>query len=349
MTDTVQSLAVRAHDLVVAAVTGQAARAAAPLQGALSGALRGALFPQHTGTGSGLQDLLGRATATLGPEILASVLRGVLSGQGLDVAGTLQDLLTRATTSLGPDVLASALSGAQAPQQATDPVAGFRDLVARATALGPDARWLVAGGNAALAGLALRHQRADWALYHLEEAVGAGYNDCVALHAAPFLPFHGEPRFRALYSRMRTTVGDLDELRWLHQEMRNMARDAQQAALDNIGRHDTGVGLLPMVPLPTRVPDTPGVLITRIEYQASQTVLQQAVMSADISRSGNNIALSALSDTWDHRAAHWDSWAAHDVELRRRRAAEARAFVPRPGAGNVSIPCPPPGSLAYPV
>ncbi|RKT08184.1 hypothetical protein BX286_6268 [Streptomyces sp. 3211.6] len=78
--------------------------------------------------------------------------------------------------------------------------------------------------------------------------MAAGFNDCVALHIAPLRPLHHDPRFRALYQRMRVTPADLDELFWLHQEMQLMSRDAQNACVDNIGRLDTGVSLLPQPP-----------------------------------------------------------------------------------------------------
>ncbi|KJY29206.1 hypothetical protein VR46_37305, partial [Streptomyces sp. NRRL S-444] len=107
--------------------------------------------------------------------------------------------------------------------------AGFHDVVARATALGPDGTWLVAAGHASLGVLAVLHGEADRAIFHLDAAVAAGFNDCVALHVAPIRPLHDDPRFRALYQRMRITQADLDEFFWLHQEMQLMSQDAQTA------------------------------------------------------------------------------------------------------------------------
>ncbi|MFI6006897.1 hypothetical protein ACIA98_42340 [Streptomyces sp. NPDC051366] len=82
--------------------------------------------------------------------------------------------------------------------------------------------------------------------------MAAGFNDCVALHIAPIRPLHHDPRFRALYQRMRFTAADLDEFFWLHQEMRTMSRDAERATIDNAGRLDTGVSLLPQAPIGAR-------------------------------------------------------------------------------------------------
>lgn len=126
--------------------------------------------------------------------------------------------------------------------------AGFHDVVARATALGPDGAWLVAAGHSSLGVLAVLRGEANQGILHLDAAVTAGYNDCVALHVAPLRPLHDDPRFRALYQRMRITQADLDEFFWLHQETQLMVRDAQTAAVDNIGRLDTGVSLLPQAP-----------------------------------------------------------------------------------------------------
>ncbi|MGW5418645.1 hypothetical protein [Streptomyces sp. NPDC003943] len=226
--------------------------------------------------------------------------------------------------------------------------AGFHDVVARSTALGPDGAWLVAAGQAGLGVLACAYGQADQAVFHFDAAVAAGYNDCVTLHAAPLRPLHADPRFRALYQRMRITEADLDELLWLHQEMQHMSREAQQMSVDNIGRVDTGVSLLPQAPMPTREPNTPGVLVTRIDLAATQTALQQAVMKAEFQRSSGNTSLSLIDDSWDHPRARHDAWHADELDSRRLRAAEARAFVERPGAGTVLIPCPPLGSITYP-
>ncbi|MFJ9643836.1 hypothetical protein ACWEPM_20925 [Streptomyces sp. NPDC004244] len=225
---------------------------------------------------------------------------------------------------------------------------GVHDVVARATALGPGGAWLAAAGRASLAGLACAQGQGDLAILHLEAAVSDGFNDCVALHLPLIRPLHQDPRFQALYQRIRITQADLDEFYWLHQEMQIMMRDAQQASVDNIGRLDTGVSLLPQAPMPTREPDTPGVLITRIELAATQTALQQAALKADFQRSSGNTSLSLIDDSWDYARARRDAWYADDLDSQRLRAAAARAFVERPGAGTTLMPCPPLGSIAYP-
>ncbi|MEU1288067.1 hypothetical protein [Kitasatospora sp. NPDC005856] len=257
--------------------------------------------------------------------------------------------LTNSAAGVAPGRDASSLLGAflGAPR-AVDVAAGFQDIVGRATALGPEGMWLAAAAHSSLSGLALARGQAEQAILHLEAAVAAGYNDCVALHMAPTLPLHHDPRFRALYQRMRITQADLDELFWLHQELQTAVREAQSATVDNIGRLDTGVSLLPQAPLPTREPHTPGVLITRIDLAAVQTALQQAAIKAEFQRSSGNTSLSLIDDTWDHPRARLDAWHAEELETRRMRAAAARAFVERPGAGSTLLPCPPLGSIRYP-
>lgn len=226
--------------------------------------------------------------------------------------------------------------------------AGLQDVVARAAALGPDGTWLVAAGHACLSELALVRGEADRGILHLDVAVTAGFNDCVALHAAHLRPLHHDPRFQALYQRMRVTPADLDEFLWLHQEMQLMAQDAQKATVDNIGRLDTGVSLLPQAPMPTREPNTPGILITRIDLAAVQTALRQAALKLEFQRSSGNTSLSLIDDSWDYSHARRDAWDADALESQYLRAAEARAFVERPGAGTMLIPCPPLGSITYP-
>ncbi|MEU4065955.1 hypothetical protein AB0F25_26665 [Streptomyces wedmorensis] len=230
-----------------------------------------------------------------------------------------------------------------------DVAAGLHDVAARAAALGPEGTWLVAAAHSTLSGMAVLRGQADQAIFHLDAAVTAGYNDCVALHVAPVRPLHHDPRFQALYQRMRVTQADLDEFFWLHQEMQTMARESQDATVDNIGRLDTGISLLPQAPLPTREPNTLGVLVTRIELAAVQTALQQATMKAEFQRSSGNTSLSLIDDSWDYPRARLDAWHADDLDTRRRQAAEARAFVERPGPGTTLAPCPPLGSIRYPV
>ncbi|MFI1814655.1 hypothetical protein ACH414_30370 [Streptomyces sp. NPDC020422] len=225
---------------------------------------------------------------------------------------------------------------------------GFHDVVARAGALGPDGAWLVAAGQATLGELACVQGRTDQAIAHFEAAVAAGFNDCVALHSAALRPLHHDPRFQALYGRMRVTQADLDEFFWLHREMHTMAREARNAAVDNLGRLDNGVSLLPGAPMPTRAPNTPGVLGARIDLAAVQTALRQAAVRADLRRSAGNTSLDLIDGSWDEDRARRDAWYADDLDDRRARAAEARAFVERPGAGTVLAPCPPLGSIAYP-
>ncbi|BFV60440.1 hypothetical protein KCMC57_up55440 [Kitasatospora sp. CMC57] len=226
--------------------------------------------------------------------------------------------------------------------------AGLHDVIVRATALGPQGAWLVAAGHASLGEVACLHGQADQAIRHYDAAVAAGFNDCVALHTAPMRPLHHDPRFRSLYQRMRVTQADLDEFFWLQQEIQIAVREARQATVDNIGRLDTGVSLLPQAPMPTREPNTLGVLITRIDLAATQSALQQAAVKAEFQRSSGNTSLSLMDDSWDHDRARRDAWHADDVDTRRQQAADARAFVERPGAETTLMPCPPLGSITYP-
>ncbi|MEV4430593.1 hypothetical protein AB0K23_35610 [Streptomyces sp. NPDC049602] len=226
---------------------------------------------------------------------------------------------------------------------------GLHDVVDRGAALGADGAWIAAGAHANLSGIALVQGQADRAVAHLEAAVAAGYNDCLALHAGPVLPLHQDPRFRTLYQRMRITEGDFEELFWLHQEMRTAVRDAQDAMVDNIGRLDTGVSPLPQAPLPAREPHTQGVLATRVDLAALQTALQRAALKAEFQRSSGNTSLDLIDGSWDYPRARRDAWHADASDTRRQRAAEARAFVERPSAGSSLLaPCPPLGSITYP-
>ncbi|MFF6901199.1 MULTISPECIES: hypothetical protein [Streptomyces] len=255
------------------------------------------------------------------------------------MADTVHSLAARAH-----DLLVGFLTEGPSPAGA----AGLQDVVARGTALGPDGAWLVAVGHTCLGVLDLAHGRADQAVLRLDAAVAHGFNDCVMLHSAPLRPLHGDPRFQALYQRMRITQGDLDEVLWLHQEMQIMTREAQDASVDDIGRLDTGVSPLPQAPMPTRAPHTPGVLVTRLDLSVTRSALQRVALKAQFRRSGGNTALDLIDGPWDPVRARRDAWDADASDSRRQRAAEARAFVERPGAGAVLLPCPPLGTIAYP-
>ena len=231
---------------------------------------------------------------------------------------------------------------------AVDVASGLHDVIARAGVLGPDAAWLVGAGHSGLAGLAFRSSQIDRALFHLDAAVAAGFNDCVALHAAPLRPLYDDPRFRASYQRISISAADLDELVWIHREMAIMSQEAAWTSTQNIGRHDTGISPLPKALIPTRVPNTPGVLIARIDLAATQTALQRAIMKAEISRAGGNASISAVSYNWNDGRARQDAWRADSQESQLRRAVAARAFVERPGVSTLVGPCPPLGSVSYP-
>jgi hypothetical protein len=263
-------------------------------------------------------------------DLTAALLQGRETQPSSGQPGGLRDRFSRAMTGAGLKV---------------DVAAGMRDLVLRGTALGPQGRWIVAAANSGLATLAFKHRNYDAALSHLGGAVAAGYSNCVALNDPIFRPFWSDPRFTAIYGRMRISEADLDELLWLTREIQAMSRDATQASIDNIGRHDTGVSLLAQAPMPMREPQTAGVFVARLELLAVQRVLQQLAMNADISRSSGNVSLSLIDDSWDERRARRDSWEADRVERARQRAAEARAFRERPGAGRALMPCPPLGSV----
>ncbi|MFF0559617.1 hypothetical protein [Streptomyces sp. NPDC004266] len=257
-------------------------------------------------------------------------------------------LMTEGADARVPGQGSSPARGFLGASPSVDVTTGFHDVVARATTLGPDGTWLVAAGHVSLGVLAIARGQADRSVFHLDAAAAAGYNDCVTLHAAPMRPLHDDPRFRALYQRMRITAADLDELFWLHREMHLMTQDAQKAMIDNLGRLDTGVSLLPQAPMPTREPHTVGVLVARIDLAATQTALRQAALKTDFQRSSGNTSLSLIDDSWDYSRARHDAWHADDLDSRRLRAAEARAFVERPGAGTTLTPCPPLGSITYP-
>ncbi|MEV6951003.1 hypothetical protein [Streptomyces sp. NPDC051183] len=71
-------------------------------------------------------------------------------------------------------------------------------------------------------------------------------------------------------------------------------------------------------------------------------------MKAEFQRSSGNTSLSLIDDTWDYTRARRDAWHADNLESRYQRAADARAFVERPGAGTMLMPCPPLGSISFP-
>ncbi|MEX0171404.1 hypothetical protein [Streptomyces sp. LMG1-1-1.1] len=233
-------------------------------------------------------------------------------------------------------------------RQRMDTATAFRDVVARATALGPEGAWLAAAGHSSLGALAIARRDVNQAIFHLDAAVTGGFNDCVALHSAFIRPLHSDPRFQALYQRMRITAADLDELFWLHQEIQLTVQESQQATLDNLGRLDTGVSLLPQAPMPTREPNTLGLLISRIDLAATQTAFQQAALKMEFQRSSGNTSLSLIDDSWDYTRATRDAWHADALDSQRQRAAHARAFVERPGADTQLTRCPPLGSITYP-
>ncbi|MEU7560341.1 hypothetical protein [Streptomyces eurythermus] len=212
-----------------------------------------------------------------------------------------------------------------------------------AARLGPDAMWINAVIYSTLATAGLRGNNLRVALLSLEIAVQAGYNDCLQVASSAMSPLHHHDRFRALYQRMLISQADLDELRRQHQELQFMARDLERASTDNIARRDTHILRLPQAPMPTRVPDTPGILAARLEVQAAQSALQNFALEAEMSRAANNMTLSMM-DSWDYGQARRDTWSADAVEAHVRNAGAARAYFEPPGLSHAVVHCPPFGS-----
>ncbi|MGR7000640.1 hypothetical protein ACU686_25640 [Yinghuangia aomiensis] len=144
-------------------------------------------------------------------------------------------------------------------------------------------------------------------LSHLGGAVAAWLQpNCVALNDPIFRPFWGDPRFTAIYGRMRVSEADLDELLWLTRNPGDEpGSDAGVHRIASDGRHQ-GV-LLAQAPAAHAEPQTAGVFVARLELIAVQRVLQQLAMNSDINRSSNNISLSLIDDSWDDRQARRDS------------------------------------------
>ncbi|MFD8276112.1 hypothetical protein [Streptomyces flaveolus] len=229
------------------------------------------------------------------------------------------------------------------PARADAVVDELRALAEDAAGLGPDARWIIAAAYAGLATIGLRSNIPDLAIIGLEVAVRAGYNDCLQLGSASMSPLHHHDRFRALYQQMRISEADLDELRWQQRELLFMARDLERAGIDNIARRDTRISRLPQAPMPTRVPDTPGILAARLEVQAAQSALQQLALEAEMSRAANNMTLSIM-DLWDYGQARRDAWSADGMEAQLHNASAARAYFEPPGLSHAVVHCPPLGS-----
>ncbi|MFF8595256.1 hypothetical protein ACF061_28215 [Streptomyces sp. NPDC015220] len=209
--------------------------------------------------------------------------------------------------------------------------------------LGPDARWIIAVIYSAYATIGLRNNIPRLALVSTQIAVQAGYNDCLQLGSVSMSPLHHHDQFRALYQQIRISEADLDELRWQHRELLFMARDLERAGTDNITRRDTHTSRLPQAPMPTRVPDTPGILAARLEVQAAQSALQNFAMKAEMSRAANNMTLSMM-DSWDYGQARRDAWSADAMEAQIRNASAARAYLESPGLSHAVVHCPPLGS-----
>jgi hypothetical protein len=95
--------------------------------------------------------------------------------------------------------------------------------------------------------------------------------------------------------------------------------------------------------MPTRVPDTPGILAARLEVRAAQSALQNFALKAEMSRAAKNMTLSIM-DGWDYGQARRDAWSADGMEAQLRDASAARAYVEPPGLSHAVVHCPPLGT-----
>jgi tetratricopeptide (TPR) repeat protein len=178
------------------------------------------------------------------------------------------------------------------------------------------------------------------ALVVLEQAIQSGFDNCISIQQdADLKPIRNDPRFQALYSRVRISEADLKELYWLTSEMQNISHDTKMMITENMSRVDGGSTVVSRSVIPIRETTSPGVLFYREVVKVSQQKQKEYVLQADQLRIRHLTNMTIISGGSSSEQAARSASLAERAAAERKRAIDARGFVLPPGAGATPRPC----------
>ncbi|RPJ54409.1 MAG: hypothetical protein EHM23_29085 [Acidobacteria bacterium] len=180
----------------------------------------------------------------------------------------------------------------------------------------------------------------DRALAMMEQAIQAGFDDCLALEQYEELKsIKNAPRFSELQRQVRISEANLKELHWLKAEIEHVNHDIKMIISENMNRVDTGITAIPQSTVPTRETASPGVLFNREILKMMHQVQRQYVSESDKMRMEHVGSMTVISGTASHQRVAESSRLADRAAEERKRAINARKFSLPPGVGTTPRSC----------
>ncbi len=179
----------------------------------------------------------------------------------------------------------------------------------------------------------------DRALVLMDQAVQAGFDDCVAVEREQLKPFRSDSGFNEMIARIRISEADLKELHWLKAELLNVSHETKMMITENINRVDAGMTLVLQSPIPVRETASPGVLFNRELLKMVHQMQRRYVLQADKLRLSHVTKMTIISGGPSSQQVALSSGYAQRNAEERRRAIEARKFALPPGVGTTPRPC----------
>lgn len=180
----------------------------------------------------------------------------------------------------------------------------------------------------------------DNALKLFEQAIGSGFDDCIAIaQYTEWKPMKSDPKFSALYGRVRISEADLKELYWLKAEIEHVTHDTKMMITENMNRMDTGFTAIPQSALPVRATSSPAVAFNRELLSIMHQVQRHFVMESDKGRIEHVTAMGIISGGASQAQILESARLADHAAQERQRAIQTRKFLLPAGAGTTPRTC----------
>jgi tetratricopeptide (TPR) repeat protein len=174
------------------------------------------------------------------------------------------------------------------------------------------------------------------ALAALDQAVKAGYDDCLELQQNENMaPLRSDPRFTATVGRIRESEADYEEAFWLKAEALIVDHEIRMMVNANINRLDHDITVVTQSQIPTRETVSPGVLYMRELVRMWQAMQKRVVLKADQMRMQHVATMAAISGPPDVSTVLRSSLAASAAAEERVRAVQQRALVAHVGKSQL--------------
>jgi len=180
----------------------------------------------------------------------------------------------------------------------------------------------------------------EQALSKMEQAIQAGFDDCLAaLKYEEWKPFREDPRFMNLFSKAQISEADLKELYWLKAEIEHVNHDTKMMITENTNRMDTHFTVVPQSEIPVRPTTSSGVLFSREILKMMHEVQRSFVMQSDTARMEHVTTMAVISGGTSSEQIQEFSRLANQAAEERKRAIQLRKFSLPASVGTAKRSC----------